>query len=211
MGKSSTEAGDRVIAAPDGTDGRTARRTRNRAAVLDAVIQLAREGEPDPSVDEIAERAGVSYRSVYRYFEDRVELVQAAVERVMEHVAPLYKIDDEGQGTMEHRARKFVSTRLQAYRELAPITRAALQRSANEPLFAAEFGNARRQLRRQLEHQFANELDAFDTRTREARATTLDLAFQFEALEYLAEHCEKSDREITTILVGHIERTLARA
>ena len=65
------------------SDGRRARRERNREAVLDALMELVKEGDDDPSVDDIAARAGVSYRSVYRYFDDRADLFDAATKRAM--------------------------------------------------------------------------------------------------------------------------------
>ncbi|MEI2697696.1 MAG: hypothetical protein V9E94_04890 [Microthrixaceae bacterium] len=41
------------------TDGRTARRERNRAVVLDAVLDLFAEGgSPNPTPDQVAERSG---------------------------------------------------------------------------------------------------------------------------------------------------------
>jgi hypothetical protein len=39
-------------------DGRTARRERNKDAVLDALIQLANEGHHEPPIELIAERQG---------------------------------------------------------------------------------------------------------------------------------------------------------
>ena len=43
-------------------DGRTARRDRNRTAVLDAILDLIQEGNPLPTVAEISERSGTSHR-----------------------------------------------------------------------------------------------------------------------------------------------------
>ena len=51
-------------------DGRVVRGLRNREALVDAIITLNEEGVLRPSAAEIAERAGVSLRSVYRHFED---------------------------------------------------------------------------------------------------------------------------------------------
>ena len=60
----------RAVDAPEVPgDGRLARRDRNRIAVLDAAIELFAEGVLDPTPDDVATRAGISARSVYRYFE----------------------------------------------------------------------------------------------------------------------------------------------
>ena len=41
------------------TDGRLARRDRNRAAVLDAMLALFTEGDLDPAPEQVATRAGM--------------------------------------------------------------------------------------------------------------------------------------------------------
>ncbi len=53
----------------DRVDGRVERRERNRAAVVDAMVSLLDEGVLDVTLERAAERAGVSVRSVFRYFD----------------------------------------------------------------------------------------------------------------------------------------------
>jgi AcrR family transcriptional regulator len=60
---------DSADAAAPGLDGRTLRRERNIEAVRNATLELLAEGS-HPSLGEIAERASVATRSVYRYFGD---------------------------------------------------------------------------------------------------------------------------------------------
>lgn len=79
-------------------DGRSARRDRNRLAVLDAVIELFSEGVLEPTPDDVAARVGLSARSVYRYFVDRDALLRAAIDRSFERVMPLYLIHAIGEG-----------------------------------------------------------------------------------------------------------------
>lgn len=63
----------------DGSDGRVLRRQRNMAAVRTAVLDLLQAGE-QPTLNAIADRAGVATRSVYRYFGDADTAVSDAVE-----------------------------------------------------------------------------------------------------------------------------------
>jgi len=84
-------------------DGRTARRDRNREAVLDAVLELFSEGNLAPSPDDVAQRAGISLRSVYRYVADSDGLIRDAIERHTERIAPLFLIEDIGEGPFEKR------------------------------------------------------------------------------------------------------------
>ncbi|MBV8463124.1 MAG: helix-turn-helix transcriptional regulator, partial [Acidimicrobiales bacterium] len=75
--------------AADETDGRRRRRLTNRGTVVDALLDLYREGNLRPSTDEIAERAGLSPRSLFRYFEDVDDLAGAAVNRAQLRALPV--------------------------------------------------------------------------------------------------------------------------
>ncbi|AYF98665.1 TetR/AcrR family transcriptional regulator [Protaetiibacter intestinalis] len=59
-----------------------------RQALLDAGIELAREGGPDAVVlREATRRAGVSPNAAYRHFADRAALVQAVSDAAQGHAA----------------------------------------------------------------------------------------------------------------------------
>ncbi|MER6387535.1 TetR/AcrR family transcriptional regulator [Streptomyces sp. NPDC059382] len=59
-----------------------------RDALLDAALELAREGGPDAvSLREVTRRAGVSPNAAYRHFADRGALVHAVSQAAMAHVA----------------------------------------------------------------------------------------------------------------------------
>ena len=77
------------------TDGRRLRRALNREAVVDALLDLYSEGNLRPSTDEIAERAGISPRSLFRYFRDADDLAGEAVTRQLGRAMPLLAIRNE--------------------------------------------------------------------------------------------------------------------
>jgi AcrR family transcriptional regulator len=61
-----------------------------RAALIDAGLQLARDGGPDAVVlREVSRRAGVSHNAAYRHFADRDTLLQAICARCMGLLARL--------------------------------------------------------------------------------------------------------------------------
>lgn len=55
-------------------DGRTIRRDRNIDRVMDAALALFAQERGVPAIDAIARRAGLSTRSLYRYFDDAASL-----------------------------------------------------------------------------------------------------------------------------------------
>jgi AcrR family transcriptional regulator len=72
---------------PEAVDGRTARRLENRERVLDAALELVAEGA-DLDVDAIAQRSGISVRSVYNYFPTARHLVAACTSEAASASVP---------------------------------------------------------------------------------------------------------------------------
>jgi AcrR family transcriptional regulator len=77
-----------AITAPP-LDGRQSRTLRSRRAICDACLDLVQEGVLQPSADQIADRAGVSRRSIFYHFSDLGALYDAVVEAGMQRCAPL--------------------------------------------------------------------------------------------------------------------------
>jgi AcrR family transcriptional regulator len=94
----------------DVTDRRVLRGIRNRDAVVNAVIALVGEGQLQPTAPMIAERAGVSLRSIHNHFVDLDDLSTAVSERMIENVAAGYRELPEG-GTFEERLAAYVKQR----------------------------------------------------------------------------------------------------
>lgn len=169
-------------------DGRTARKDRNMVAVLDAVLELFIKGDLIPSPEAIAQRSGVSLRSVYRYLAASKDLVHAAIERHLERVGPLFALDAVGEGPLATRVEDFVAARLRLYRAIAPMARAAQARTRMRATPASEIIkaslNARRgMLRVQLSRHFATELAMFGSRA-EAILAAADALTQIETIDW---------------------------
>jgi AcrR family transcriptional regulator len=166
-------------------DGRTARRDRNRDLVLDAVIELFTEDQLAPNAADVAERSGVSLRSVYRYFEDHEALVRAAIARHAERVAPLIDVPDIGVGPLDERVERFAEQRMRLYDTAAPTVRATLLRAPGNPLLQGQIDRVRTRLREQTEAMFAPELTTMTASRRRAAAASVDTLLQFESAEHL--------------------------
>lgn len=190
-------------------DGRTARRTRNKIAVLDALIELAHEGHEEPAIEAIAERAGVSYRSVYRYFDDRTELMLAAIGRLMEDVWPTLEPGNAIDGTLDERITGIVGDRVRIYRRLAPLVRTALHRRVHEPLVAEHYDRIRELIRKRLAAQFEPELAALPDAERALALASIEVAFQFEALDYLVQRGEMTDLQLEEVLAHQVRAQFA--
>lgn len=179
--------------------------------MIDALIDMIMAGENEPSVDAIANRAGVSYRSVYRYFEDRTDMMAAAARRAMQWIGPLlaqasgpYKENDP----LDHRIDSVVDARAEAYIQIADVLRTALLRAHEAPYIAEEMHKARQLLREQINVRFAKELDQFDDRERELRLTSIDQTLQFQSLDYVMHERGHTREELERYLRGQIRLAL---
>ena len=115
-------------------DGRSAIRDRNRDAVLDAVLDLFSEDNLSPGPEEVAQRAGLSVRSVYRYFDDHDALTRAAIERNSSGSGPLFRLPAIGEGALDDRIDRFVDGRLRLQAAAGPALRATRIRATFDPL-----------------------------------------------------------------------------
>jgi AcrR family transcriptional regulator len=102
-------------------DGRRARRERGRRAVIDAMFELLQEGKVPPAVELVAERAGVSVASVFRYFDGLDDLQFQTFERFRERFAPVIAVGDVGDGDLPARIDRLVRSRLDLYERAGAI------------------------------------------------------------------------------------------
>jgi len=143
------------------TDGRTLRRTRNRDSVINALLELIREGNLHPGAAQIAERAGVSHRSVFRYFDDLDDLTRTALRQDFQAAQPLIEITDIGEGTLEERVARLVEARLALYTHIRGTALVLREKAGSMPDMDAELVNMYMYYREQLRQQFAAELTAW--------------------------------------------------
>ena len=140
-------------------DGRTLRRTRNRDAVIVAMLAIIREGNLRPGASEIADRAGVSHRSIFRYFEDLDDLVRTAIDHAFVEAGPLAGIPDIGIGTLDARITTFVDARLSLFELVDGTMQLARMRAPTIPSITEGIAAIAQVYRAQIAEHFAPELD----------------------------------------------------
>lgn len=170
-------------------DGRNSRRLRNRDAVLDAAIEMFSEGEIIPAMDDVAERAAVSVRSVYRYFATRDALMRAALERLLVQAAPYLVVRPTADGNLAARTEHFCEQRLALYFRFAPLARVAIALGRTDPMVWEIFEYGRDSLRQQFADQFDTELGPLAHPERAMLTTSATMSLQFHSFEYMHRGC----------------------
>jgi AcrR family transcriptional regulator len=173
-------------------DGRVARRERNINSVLDVVLEMFAEESLFPTIEQVAKRSGLSLRSLYRYFADPAELLEAVIVRSREQVAEAVLLPAIGQGFVADRIDDFVAMRLRLHEISGPTFRATMANAAHHPRVAAELASNRELMRDQFVLQFAPELEGLSTKEREHVLNAGDLLTQLDAVDFLRRHRQLS-------------------
>jgi AcrR family transcriptional regulator len=139
------------------------KRRVTRDAVVDAVIEAIGEQGLDFSVQDAADRAGVTHRTVYRYFGSREALIEAigeryeewlaeqgipeaeSIEEVLIHIEKLFQLFDQSPDTVRAHALRILAggdrttpsrQRTERWRRTFETSLPHLAREEVEPLFA---------------------------------------------------------------------------
>lgn len=160
----------RVSHSEEVADGRNRRRANSFERAVDALLDLIESGNPSPTAEDIAERSGISVRTVFRLTQDIESLHAAAVMRQMERSAHLY-VELPNTGSVTSRARALVRNRSTIFEAIAPVRRVGDRLASTSPQIAEGLQVHHLVLRLQIQELFAAELRAM---SRGRRATVLD-------------------------------------
>jgi AcrR family transcriptional regulator len=174
------------LAAPV-VDGRHQRAERSRTAVVDALLSLYDDGVVRPGVADIAARAGVSPRSVFRHFDDLEAVAQAAIDRQWERIHELFD-PPSTEGPLAVRVAAVVDQRLRLHAAVIGVARAAAVLSLSSPIVATTLRARRRLLGDQVADLFGPELQARRARDRRELAAALEATASLENVDYLRTH-----------------------
>jgi AcrR family transcriptional regulator len=155
------------------TDGRSARSQRTRNAVVDALLELNREGNLRPTAKEIAEQAHVSLRSVYVHFDDLEDLFLAAAKRHVELISGML-VEVPATGPLRPRAETMVRMRSRIWEGVGNVLKAAALQEPFSPTLARWLAAGRTVSLRDLERVFALELDALEPDERARRLAVVN-------------------------------------
>ena len=163
-------------------DGRTTRGERNREALLDAAYDLIVEGNLAPSSQEIAQRAGVGLRGIFRHFGDMEGLRAALDERTTSQGAARFAGGNR-EGSFRERLLHAVERHATAYEANNNFFRAMQIDRWNSEVLRKSYDRDNHRLRKDFE-DWLPELKSLSLNRREAVAA----AASFETWQRLREY-----------------------
>lgn len=165
-------------------DGRLARSTRTRGAIVDALRALHHDGDLRPTAPRVAERAGVSLRTVWQHFADLETLLVEAGRRDYE-IALRYVVPIDPAAPLETRMRDLVHQRGRMYEALAPVWRAARLQEPFSPQIRRNRDRLLESSRDQLDRIFGVELAVLPVERRASTFAALQVAVSWSTWESL--------------------------
>jgi len=160
-------------------DGRLARSERSREAIIEAMLALVGAGVTHPTAEQVAERAQVGIRTVFRHFRDMESLFAAMDARLESEFAPRFALPPT-PGSLDERVRELVARRCRLYEAIAPFKRASAQRRVDSAFLRGRQAALVRRLRAHL-RLWIPELE----RAPDAAGEALELVTSFEAWDRL--------------------------
>ena len=166
------------------TDGRVARGQRTRRNVAEAMMDLLREGDPEPTAKAVAERAEVSLRLVFHHFAEMDDLYHYVAALLLHRQwSNMPRISDKL--ALATRLDRTVSHRAALYEEIAPVRRALMRRVPTAPSVRDAIAASDGLLLESLKVVFAPELAAMPEGLRAVQLDSLDTASSWEAWDRL--------------------------
>ena len=144
-------------------------------------------GDLQPTAPRIAERAGVSLRSVFQHFHDRETLFAAAADRQTQRLRPLMQ-PIAPDAPLAERLAAFVAQRARLLEMLSPVRRAALLLEPFSTEVTTRLRDVRALKRAEIAHVFAVELAACPAAERRALLAALDVAGSYSTWHALRVH-----------------------
>ena len=190
-------------------DGRRARGLRTRDAIISALLDLVAGGDVAPTAQRIADRAGVSVRSVYQHFADVEGLYADAAERTYEWARESTK-DVDTSLLSARRVDAFVENWTSTLETLLPFHRAVrLMEPTSDRVRGYRLAMEKWEKDR-VGKVFAPELRAMDSSRRSAVLAGIDVLASADSWDHLRRNGQ-SARAARQVLRSGILSLLAAA
>lgn len=185
-------------------DGRSLRRERNRLAIVQALLGLYEEGWIEVSASLIVQRAGLSERSLFRYFDDVDDLYQTACDTHFEKMSRYGTIVEFAKGSLVDKIEHLVDQRLRIFKATRNTAIVARIHAHKIAPVKEQLQRGRELLREQTRTHFHTELQKMSHSHRLAVIAALDVLASFESLELLRYDQGLSHDETKSVLTFSI-------
>lgn len=183
-------------------DGRRRRGQDNRARIVNAMMEIVHAGEVAPRAEQVAERADVGLRTVFRHFQDMDSLYREIAQVVAAEVRPLVDRPLEGE-IWSDRVLELVARRATLFEIIGPFKLAGDVFRHRSKFLGSDYQHLATELRERLVRELPAHL-AKDPLCVEA----LDVLMSFEAWSRLRRQQKLSVDVAQHVVVAAVRRLI---
>lgn len=165
------------------TDGRLLRGERTHVRLVETLLEIVAEGELRPTAQQVADRAGVSLRTIYHHFDDADHLRRSALDLQMQRRAELLG-DIDTTLPLDERLAEVTRRLRQLFEALTPIRRSSLLDETLSDEYAERIIRIQAIRRQFVERALAPELAQLGSGRRD-RLDALDAAASWRNWQYV--------------------------
>jgi AcrR family transcriptional regulator len=153
-------------------DGRIQRSERSRQLIIDSMQELVHEGNLVPTAQQVAERAQVGIRTVFRHFNDMESLFKTMEVALRETYQRPFRGGNR-EGSLEERILHAMECHADAYETVRPIVESTRVQMWRFDILRENYARNQRELRKDLENWLPEirQLPALDQELVEATAS----------------------------------------
>jgi AcrR family transcriptional regulator len=186
-------------------DGRRARSESSRQRIVDAMMELIRGGDMNPSAARVAEEAGVGLRTVFRHFDDMDAIyaeISATISRQLMPIAMTPLTNEDWRDNIRDLARR----RVQAYETMLPFRLAANMRRYSSPFLMGQYAQIVNFERELILRQFPD-----NVRSQHVTVEAICAALSFQNWYVLRHDQQLTAEDAGTITVHMVESLISAA
>lgn len=177
-------------------DGRRRRSVRSKQAIIDAWIEMVKEGNLEPTALQVSERAGVGIRSVFRHFSDMESIFAEGDAQIRDQTEALFTGGDRS-GSLDERILHAIELRAQGFELNNNIALSTLGKRWRYAVLRKNYAHYQRGLRKDLA-DWLPELEKLNPLQREMA----DAVASFEMWNRLRDHQHLGKKQSIEIVVG---------
>jgi len=189
------------------SDGRRLRSERTKRAIMEAYIELLREKPEIPTAAQIADRAGISTRSVFERFVDLKGLSLATVDYAFT-MGETQAVARHVDGDRPTRVRSHVETRAHTCERWLPVWRVVIANQGRLEQLRDRVHFIRQVIVNRMELMYRPELESLSAEERRDLLIALEALIDFESWGRMREGHGLSFDDASSVWIRLIDRML---
>ena len=181
-------------------DGRLLRSERSRHLIIEATIELIGEGVLIPTAQQVAQRANVGIRTVFRHFDDMDSIFETTSELVYQNITPHFTGGDRS-GPLNKRIFLAVEQLTNGYAAAKNFMLSGRIRLWDTPVIKKNYKVNQRRLQKELQDWIPEVLNLDEQASQSAYALT-----SFDYWHRLTDYQNMSQQKATKLISKQIQR-----